>query len=87
VRVLLREGQDPNEQTQAVKNAPLHIAAKNGHFLVVKFLLESGAIARIGNNFGQTPYDQASQARKQIEIMRVKQKKKIGGPLISDQEI
>lgn len=39
VRILIREGQDVNEQTQSYRNTPLHIAAQNGHLLVVKFLL------------------------------------------------
>ncbi len=43
VRILIREGQQPNEQSQKFKNTPLHIAAKHGHVLIVKFLLSQGA--------------------------------------------
>ena len=39
VRILIREGQSPNEQTEKFKNSPLHIAGKHGHTLIVKFLL------------------------------------------------
>lgn len=43
VRNLLRGGQNVNEQTQSLKNTPLHIAAKHGHLLIVKYLIEHGA--------------------------------------------
>lgn len=43
VRNLLRGGQDVNEQTQSLRNTPLHIASKHGHLLVVKYLIEQGA--------------------------------------------
>ena len=43
VRILIREGQPVNEQTQKFKNTPIHIAAKHGHILIVKFLSSQGA--------------------------------------------
>lgn len=43
VRILIREGQNVNEKTQNEGNTPLHIAAKNGHYLIVKYLIEIGA--------------------------------------------
>ncbi len=67
VRVLHREGQDLNEQTQMYKNTPLHIASKHGHFLIVKYLLENGASAAITNREGFTPYNFADESRVGIE--------------------
>lgn len=55
MRILIREGQDMNEQTQQLKNTPIHIAARSGHFLIVKYLLEAGANCLITNRDGQTP--------------------------------
>lgn len=40
VRIMIREGQDENQKTQTMGNTPLHIAARNGHYLIVKYLLE-----------------------------------------------
>lgn len=40
---MLREGQDVNEKTQNELNTPLHIAARSGHYLIVKYLLDQGA--------------------------------------------
>ena len=40
VRVLVWEGQDVNEQTVDQQNTPLHFAARNGHYLIVKYLLK-----------------------------------------------
>ena len=57
VRILLREGQDINESTQAFKNSPIHIAAKNGHLLIVKFLLENGAMINLANSNGLSALD------------------------------
>lgn len=45
-----------NEQTQQLKNTPLHIAARNGHFLIVKYLVEAGANPIITNKDGLTPF-------------------------------
>ncbi len=43
VRIMIREGQNINQQTQNKGNTPIHIAAKNGHYLIVKLLLELNA--------------------------------------------
>lgn len=66
VRVLIREGQDVNEQTQTLRNTPLHIAAKHGHFLIVKFLMEHGALVNYANANGFSAYELAQQS---IEIV------------------
>ena len=58
-RVLIREGQDVNEQTQTLKNTPLHIAAKHGHLLIVKFLIDNGALPNLANGNGFNPYELA----------------------------
>ena len=58
-RVLIREGQDINEQTQMLKNTPLHIAAKHGHLLIVKFLIENGALPNLANANGLSAYELA----------------------------
>ena len=39
VRILLREGEEVNELSQFLQNTGLHIAAQNGHVLIVKYLL------------------------------------------------
>jgi len=80
VRVLLREGQNVNEKTIHLGNPPLHIAAKHGHYLLVKFLLENGANVKIGNREGLTAYDFAQQAKTDLELKRASAKNKVGGP-------
>jgi len=40
VRILLREGEDENRKTQDLENTPMHVAAYNGHYLIVKFLMD-----------------------------------------------
>ena len=55
VRILIREGQDPNEESQELKNTPLHLSAQNGHFLIVRLLVELGADRSVLNKFGKTP--------------------------------
>ena len=57
VRILLREGQDVNEQTQNLKNTPLHIAAQSGHLLIVKYLIEQGAVANLSNAQSLNPLE------------------------------
>ena len=49
------------------KNTPWHIAAKNGHFLIVKFLLENGAIPTSTNHEGKTSFNFADETRRAIE--------------------
>ena len=65
-----------NEQTQDLKNTPLHIAAKHGHFLIVKYLLENGAIPNITNREGLTAFEFADQSKRQIEMGLLQQKSK-----------
>lgn len=43
-------------------DAPLHLAAAGGHFLLCNQLFEAGADATIRNTSGQTPGDMASEA-------------------------
>ena len=40
VRIMIREGQNPSEKTQNMGNTPLHVAARGGHYLIVKYLVE-----------------------------------------------
>ena len=40
MRVLLREGEDENRKTQDDENTPMHVAAYNGHYLIVKYLMD-----------------------------------------------
>ena len=40
VRIMIREGENPSEPTQMEANTPMHIAARNGHYLIVKLLIE-----------------------------------------------
>ena len=61
VRIILREGQDINEQTHEYMNTPLHIAAANGHYLIVKYLVEAGANPILTNKKGQTPLNYADE--------------------------
>lgn len=54
VRILVREGQDPNEKTQNMHNTPMHIAARSGHYLIVKFLIDLGCPSTTQNAQGMT---------------------------------
>ncbi len=58
----------------------MHIAARHGHYLIVKYLLEIGADATILNKDGLSPYDFAEDSKRQLEISFANQKHKIGGP-------
>jgi hypothetical protein len=42
-------------------NTPLHIAAGNGHYLIVKYLVEAGANPILTNKRGQTPLNYADE--------------------------
>ena len=42
-------------------NTPLHIAAANGHYLIVKYLVEAGANPILTNKKGQTPLNYADE--------------------------
>lgn len=62
VRIMIREGQDKNQQTQNFGNTPMHIAARNGHYLIVKYLLDIGSSHNITNLQGLTPRQFLSEA-------------------------
>jgi ankyrin repeat protein len=62
VRILIREGQDANEQTQDQKNTAIHLAAKNGHILIVKYLIEQKASVKLVNAKGKRAYDLAAES-------------------------
>ena len=57
VRILIREGQDPNEATQMNRETSLHLAAKNGHILICRFLIQQGADQSVRNRENKTPLD------------------------------
>ncbi len=68
MRILHRQGQSLDEQTQKLKNTPLHISAKFGHFLIVKYMLENKCNPDIKNRDGMTAFNFADEARRQIEM-------------------
>jgi len=43
VRIMIREGEDMHQRTHNKGNTPMHIAARHGHYLIVKYLIEIGA--------------------------------------------
>ena len=55
VRIMIREGQNPNEVTNHMGNTPMHFAARNGHYLVVKYLIDIQASVQLTNKMGHTP--------------------------------
>jgi ankyrin repeat protein len=48
------------------KEIPLYYAAWRSHLSVVKLLVERGANVRLKNYNGQTPYDVARDAKKNV---------------------
>jgi hypothetical protein len=88
VRILIREGQNPNERSQTAYNTPLHIAAKHGFKLIVKFLLSQGAVTNIPNAYGQLPVDMVQESIDLItsQVMHKKMKpQSIGGLSVEQQ--
>ena len=81
VRILAREGDDINAKTQHKMNSPLHLAAVNGHILIVKYLLELDAKPDSVNSKTETPLDMANAAFckvKEIETAKLGHGKKLG---------
>ncbi len=50
-----------------LRNTPLHIASRYGHFLIVKYMLENGAQAQAMNREGKTPFNFADETRRVVE--------------------
>jgi len=50
-----------------MKNTPLHMAAKHGHLLIVKFLIESGAHPQLANQETKSPLELAEESRILVE--------------------
>lgn len=61
VRILHREGEDLNQQTQLLRNTPLHISVACGNMLIVKYLVENGAQGSLSNHGGLTAIDLAEK--------------------------
>lgn len=59
-----------------LKNSPLHIAARHGHYLIVKYLIENGAIPNLPNRDGLSPFDFAEDSKKNLELAIVSNKNK-----------
>ena len=56
VRILLREHESELQaRTKYRGNTPMHMAAQNGHYLVVKYLLDRGADSQMTNLEEKTP--------------------------------
>lgn len=55
VRIMIREGQNPSEPTVKLGNTPMHIAARNGHYLIVKLLIDMESPVTSTNKYGHTP--------------------------------
>ena len=87
---MIREGQAVNERTQNMGNTPLHIAARNGHYLIVKYLLEIGAATSQQNMKGLTPKQFLQESLvtdpAKIEVLANKQKTKAGANQVRNQQ-
>ncbi len=60
VETLIEAGVDVNKASTTSGETPLFIAAKNGHVIILKYLLNAGADASIANNENQLPIDVAN---------------------------
>jgi ankyrin repeat protein len=67
-----------NEQTQSFRNTPLHIAAKHGHLLIVKYLIKEGAQAYQANAQGQSAYELAQESAHLVTSQVMSQQQKRG---------
>ena len=87
---MIREGQAVNERTQNMGNTPLHISARNGHYLITKYLLEIGGDIGQLNQKDLTPIQFLQEALvtdpSKVEALAVKQKTKAAGDKIRNQQ-
>ena len=80
VRIQLRQNESELQaRTKYRGNTPMHMAAQNGHYLIVKYLLERGADCQITNLDEQTPKDLllASAGQQAVKIKKLRKKQKI----------
>ena len=64
VKTLVLNGEDLNSKDKSRSNqTPLHVAAREGHLEIVKFLVESGADIFSKDNANQTPVVWAKRCR------------------------
>lgn len=80
VRIQLRQHEEELQgRTKYRGNTPMHMGAKNGHYLVVKYLLERGADCQITNLDEFTPKDLLvkSLASQKQKLSKIKKKQKI----------
>lgn len=80
VRIQLRQNEaELQARTKYRGNTPMHMAAKNGHYLIVKYLLERGADCQITNLDEMTPKDLLLKSLnlQEQKIKKIKKKQKI----------
>jgi hypothetical protein len=67
-RNILNDGEDINEQTQFLKNTPLHLAVINDHYLEVRLLLENNANCDLKNKDDKTVYQYSAAIFELVEM-------------------
>ena len=67
-RNILNDGEDINEQSQFLKNTPLHLAVINDHYLEVRLLLEHNANCDLKNKDDKTVYQYSAAIFELVEM-------------------
>lgn len=63
VRMLLSAGVNPNQMLHRTQQTPLHLSAEDGHYEIVKMLVEAGASIDVRDENGRTPAMLAKEER------------------------